>query len=57
MIVKKIKSKKCSKSKARQITDLVDYIRQPKGARAPKKSSIPEAAIFSLRDMRASAWR
>lgn len=37
MIVKKIKSKKCSKSKARQIADLVDYIRQPKGGRGAEK--------------------
>ncbi|MBD5648105.1 MAG: relaxase/mobilization nuclease domain-containing protein [Desulfovibrio sp.] len=37
MIVKKIKSKKCSKPKARQIADLVDYIRQPKGGRGVEK--------------------
>ena len=37
MIVKKIKSKKCSKSKARQIADLVDYIRQPKGGHGAEK--------------------
>lgn len=37
MIVKKIKSKKCSKPKARQIADLVDYIRQPKEGQCAEK--------------------
>lgn len=37
MIVKKIKSKKTSKTKARQIADLVDYIRQPHGMDSAEK--------------------
>ena len=37
MIVKKIKCKKTSKTKARQIADLVDYIRQPKGGQSTEK--------------------
>ena len=37
MIVKKIKCKKTSKTKARQIADLVDYIRQPRGMDAAEK--------------------
>lgn len=37
MIVKKIKCKKTSKTKARQIADLVDYIRQPRGMDSAEK--------------------
>lgn len=37
MIVKKIKCKKTSKTKARQIADLVDYIRQPHGVDSAEK--------------------
>lgn len=37
MIVKKIKCKKTSKTKARQIADLVDYIRQPHGMDSAEK--------------------
>ena len=37
MIVKKIKCKKTSKTRARQISDLVDYIRQPHGVDCAEK--------------------
>jgi hypothetical protein len=37
MIVKKIKNRKTAKTKARQIADLVDYIRQPQGINPAEK--------------------
>jgi hypothetical protein len=37
MIVKKVKSKKIQKPKARQIADLVDYIRQPHNVNPAEK--------------------
>ena len=57
MIVKKIKCKKTSKTRARQISDLVDYIRQPHGVDRAEKLSTPAAEIFWPRGMKANAWR
>jgi hypothetical protein len=49
MIVKKVKRdpEVRPKSKAWQIGDLVDYIRQPHNMNPEEKSNTPEAGIFS----------